>query len=277
MNQGKKSYSGAYSPAKTVTTAKDPFKKGKYAGVQLNTTADAVRYYVKAYNATKKETAKYQNKETDEILTYYKLLGVKTLGADNVYINGSRNKFMDSYLDSMISDTKVGTGLPPCTAVDKSEDTDLNGKFLVTSRLRDTDVETLSIKDNKNGTVTLTIKPKSVQMSSPGADPQGRFFTTAGPMYDAIDQVIKENGGKWTTGNAKKNVTMNYTGGTGTITINTSTGKITKAKYNMIVKAEIRNITLSGQKFKSIAMDCSMADTFPATGSNFADWGIALV
>ena len=45
----------------------------------------------------------------------------------------------------------------------------------------------------------------------------------------------------------------------------------------MIVKTEIRNITLSGQKFKSIAMDCSKVDTFPATGSNFADWGIALV
>ena len=45
----------------------------------------------------------------------------------------------------------------------------------------------------------------------------------------------------------------------------------------MIVKTEIRNITLSGQKFKSIAMNCSMVDTFPATGSNFADWGIALV
>lgn len=277
VNQGKKSYSGAYSAAKTVTTAKDPFKKGKYAGMQLNTTADAVRYYVKAYNATKKETAKYQNKETDEILTYYKLLGVKTLSADNVYINGGRNKFMDSYLDSMISDTKVGTGLPPSTSVNKSADTDLNGKSLITSRLRDTDVASLSIKDNKNGTVTLTIKPKAVQMSSPGADPQGRFFTTAGPMYDAIDKAIKENGGKWTTGNAKKNVTMNYTGGTGTITINTSTGKITKAKYNMIVKAEIRNITLSGQKFKSIAMDCSKVDTFPATGSNFADWGMALV
>ena len=96
-------------------------------------------------------------------------------------------------------------------------------------------------------------------------------------MYDTFDQMLKQNGGKWTTGNAKKNVTMNYTGGTGTITINTSTGKITKAKYKMIVKAEIRNITLSGQKFKSIAMDCSMVDTFPATGSNFADWGIALV
>lgn len=54
VNQGKKSYSGAYSAAKTVTTAKDPFKKGKYAGVQLNTTADAVRYYVKAYNAPRK-------------------------------------------------------------------------------------------------------------------------------------------------------------------------------------------------------------------------------
>ncbi len=277
VNQGKKSYSGAYSAAKTVTTAKDPFKKGKYAGVQLNTTADAVRYYVKAYNATKKETAKYKDLETEEISTYYKMLGCKEMFVTNTRINGSKNSFFDSYFESLLTDMTLPTGLPPSTSVNKSADTDLNGKSLITSRLRDTDVASLSIKDNKNGTVTLTIKPKAVQMSSPGADPQGRFFTTAGPMYDAIDQVIKENGGKWTTGNAKKNVTMNYTGGTGTITINTSTGKITKAKYKMIVKAEIRNITLSGQKFKSIAMDCSMVDTFPATGSNFADWGIALV
>ena len=277
VNQGKKSYSGAYSAAKTVTTAKDPFKKGKYAGVQLNTTADAVRYYVKAYNATKKETAKYKDLETEEISTYYKMLGCKEMFVTNTRINGSKNSFFDSYFESLLTDMTLPTGLPPSTSVNKSADTDLNGKSLITSRLRDTDVASLSIKDNKNGTVTLTIKPKAVQMSSPGADPQGRFFTTAGPMYDAIAQVIKENGGKWTTGNAKKNVTMNYTGGTGTITINTSTGKITKAKYKMIVKAEIRNITLSGQKFKSIAMDCSMVDTFPATGSNFADWGIALV
>ena len=301
VNQGKKSYSGAYSAAKTVTTAKDPFKKGKYnyagvfrcddtnrrmrihagfsvyAGVQLNTTADAVRYYVKAYNATKKETAKYKDLETEEIYICYKMLGCQEMFVTNTRINGSKNSFLDSYFESLLTDLTMPIGLPPSTSVNKSADTDLNGKSLITSRLRDTDVASLSIKDNKNGTVTLTIKPKAVQMSSPGADPQGRFFTTAGPMYDAIDKAIKENGGKWTTGNAKKNVTMNYTGGTGTITINTSTGKISKAKYNMIVKAEIRNITLSGQKFKSIAMDCSMADTFPATGSNFADWGIALV
>lgn len=277
VNQGKKSYSGAYSPAKTVTAAKDPFKKGKYAGVQLNTTADAVRYYVKAYNATKKETAKYKDLETEEISTYYKMLGCQEMFVTNTRINGSKNSFFDSYFESLLTDLTLPTGLPPSTSVNKSADTDLNGKSLITSRLRDTDVASLSIKDNKNGTVTLTIKPKAVQMSSPGADPQGRFFTTAGPVYDAVDQVLKENGGKWTTGNAKKNVTMNYTGGTGTITINTSTGKITKAKYKMIVKTEIRNITLSGQKFKSIAMNCSMVDTFPATGSNFADWGIALV
>lgn len=42
VNRGNKSYSGAYSAAKTVTAANDPFSK--YAGVQLNTTADAVRY-----------------------------------------------------------------------------------------------------------------------------------------------------------------------------------------------------------------------------------------
>ena len=68
-----------------------------------------------------------------------------------------------------------------------------------------------------------------------------------------------------------------FPNGTGSITINTSTGKITKAKYKMVVKTEIRNVTLSGQKFKSIAMDYSTVDSFPATGSNFADWGIALV
>ena len=56
-----------------------PFKKGKYAGVQLNTTADAVRYYVKAYNATKKETAKYKDLETEEISTYYKIVQSTTV------------------------------------------------------------------------------------------------------------------------------------------------------------------------------------------------------
>lgn len=277
VNQGKKSYSGAYSTAKTVTAAKDPFKKGKYAGVQLNTTADAVRYYVKAYNATKKETAKYKDLETEETAIYYKMMGCEELFVTNTRINGSKNSFFDSYFESLLTDMTSPTGLPPSTFVNKSADRDLNGKSLVTSRLKDTDVASLSIKDNNNGTITLTIKPKAVQMSSPGADAQGRFFTTAGPMYDTIDQVIKENGGKWTTGNAKKNVTMHYTGGTGSITINTSTGKITKAKYKMVVKTEIRNVTLSGQKFKSIAMDYSTVDSFPATGSNFADWGIALV
>lgn len=269
VNQGKKSYSGAYSAAKTVTTAKDPFKKGKYAGVQLNTTADAVRYYVKAYNATKKETAKYKDLETEEISTYYKMLGCKEMFVTNTRINGSKNSFFDSYFESLLTDMTLATGLPPSTSVNKSADTDLNGKSLITSRLRDTDVASLSIKDNKNGTVTLTIKPKAVQMSSPGADPQGRFFTTAGPMYDAIDQVIKENGGKWTTGNAKKNVTMNYTGGTGTITINTSSGKITKATYNMKVNVDVQHVTISGMKNQRVQLRVIVKDTFPMSQELF--------
>lgn len=269
VNQGKKSYSGAYSAAKTVTTAKDPFKKGKYAGVQLNTTADAVRYYVKAYNATKKETAKYKDLETEEISTYYKMLGCKEMFVTNTRINGSKNSFFDSYFESLLTDMTLPTGLPPSTSVNKSADTDLNGKSLITSRLRDTDVASLSIKDNKNGTVTLTIKPKAVQMSSPGADPQGRFFTTAGPMYDAIDQVIKENGGKWTTGNAKKNVTMNYTGGTGTITINTSSGKITKATYNMKVNVDVQHVTISGMKNQRVQLRVIVKDTFPMSQELF--------
>lgn len=98
VNQGKKSYSGAYSPAKTVTAAKDPFKKGKYAGVQLNTTADAVRYYVKAYNATKKETAKYKDLETDEIYICYKMLGCQEMFVTNTRINGSKNSFLTAIL-----------------------------------------------------------------------------------------------------------------------------------------------------------------------------------
>ena len=269
VNQGKKSYSGAYSAAKTVTTAKDPFKKGKYAGVQLNTTADAVRYYVKAYNATKKETAKYKDLETEEISTYYKMLGCKEMFVTDTRINGSKNSFFDSYFESLLTDMTLPTGLPPSTSVNKSADTDLNGKSLITSRLRDTDVASLSIKDNKNGTVTLTIKPKAVQMSSPGADPQGRFFTTAGPMYDAIDQVIKENGGKWTTGNAKKNVTMNYTGGTGTITINTSSGKITKATYNMKVNVDVQHVTISGMKDQRVQLRVIVKDTFPMSQELF--------
>lgn len=176
VNQGKKSYSGAYSAAKKVTAAKDPFKKGKYAGVQLNTTADAVRYYVKAYNATKKETAKYKDLETEEISTYYKMLGCQEMFVTNTRINGSKNSFFDSYFESLLTDLTLPTGLPPSTSVNKSADTDLNGKSLITSRLRDTDVASLSIKDNKNGTVTLTIKPKAVQMTLPVQIPRGGFL-----------------------------------------------------------------------------------------------------
>lgn len=269
VNQGKKSYSGAYSAAKTVTTAKDSFKKGKYAGVQLNTTADAVRYYVKAYNATKKETAKYKDLETEEIYICYKMLGCQEMFVTNTRINGSKNSFFDSYFESLLTDLTMPTGLPPSTSVNKPADRDLNGKSLITSRLRDTDVASLSIKDNKNGTVTLTIKPKAVQMSSPGADPQGRFFTTAGPVYDAIDKAIKENGGKWTTGNAKKNVTMNYTGGTGTITINTSSGKITKATYNMKVNVDVQHVTISGMKDQRVQLRVIVKDTFPMSQELF--------
>lgn len=269
VNQGKKSYSGAYSAAKKVTTAKDPFKKGKYAGVQLNTTADAVRYYVKAYNVTKKETAKYKDLETEEIYICYKMLGCQEMFVTNTRINGSKNSFFDSYFESLLTDLTMPTGLPPSTSVNKPADRDLNGKSLITSRLRDTDVASLSIKDNKNGTVTLTIKPKAVQMSSPGADAQGRFFSTLGPMYDTFDQMLKQNGGKWTTGNAKKNLHMNYTGGTGTITINTSSGKITKATYNMKVNVDVQHVTISGMKDQRVQLRVIVKDTFPMSQELF--------
>lgn len=271
---GKKKKYSSWSSAKSVTTK---VAKVNFKSVSAERLGFTVKWSkapsVSGYRVQYSTSSKFDKKVTKAL----KVTNGNATSATITGLKGSKNSFFDSYFESLLTDMTLPTGLPPSTSVNKSADTDLNGKSLITSRLRDTDVASLSIKDNNNGTITLTIKPKAVQMSSPGADAQGRFFTTAGPMYDAIDQVIKENGGKWTTGNAKKNVTMNYTGGTGTITINTSTGKISKAKYKMIVKAEIRNITLSGQKFKSIAMDCSMADTFPATGSNFADWGIALV
>lgn len=276
VNKGGKAYSGAYCAAKTVTTAKDPFHKGSYAGVQLNSTADAVRYYVKAYNATKKETANYADKDKN-VYTFYKMLGLKEINVTNVRLEGKRNTMIENLVQNELAGTEDSCGLPPCTSVSKSEDTDLNGRSLVTSRLRDADVESLQIKDNHNGTITLTIKPKAVQMSSPGADAQGRFFSTMGPLYDAIDSSLQQTGAKWSSGNAKKNVRMNYSGGTGTITINTSTGKITKARYKMVVKTEVRNVQVNNVKINSLAMTISTTDTFPISADNLEAFGVARV
>lgn len=112
-------------------------------------------------------------------MTAYKMMGCQELFITNTRIDGSKNSFFDSYFDSLLSGVTVGTGLPSRTSVYKADDRDLNGKSLVTSRLRDTDVASLSIKDNNNGTITLTINTSTgkdhqsqVQNSCENRDPQ---------------------------------------------------------------------------------------------------------
>lgn len=62
---------------------------------------------------------------------------------------------------------------------------------------------------------------------------------------------------------------MNYTGGTGTITINTSSCKITKATYTMRVNVDVQHVTVSSMKDQRVQLRITTKDTFPMSKELF--------
>lgn len=260
----KKNAYGAWSKSKAVTTKADTFKKGKYAGVQLNSTKDAVALYVRAYNATKAETAKYGFSESNTSEVWYAMLGEEKLGMSNIKINGVRNAMIEDMVPDMLDDMYAPSpaALPPSTNHNPLYDMDENGKSLKTSRLLESDVETVTAKDNGNGTLTLVIKPRSCQMSHPGLDAQGRFFTTLGAVDAAFDSM---DGFTWAKGTTKDNVKVLYSGGTGTITIHAQTGKIISAVYDMRAHIDVKHINYAYFRDTDVSMDVQYLLSFPAS------------
>ena len=99
-----------------------------------------------------------------------------------------------------------------------TDEWDGKGESLQTSRLVADDLVTANVKDNGDGTITLQMQPKYVNMSAPGKDAQGHMFQSLGAIDSTVDSIKPLT---WSEGTTADNCKVNYYGGTATVTINT--------------------------------------------------------
>ena len=250
----------------------DELKAGTYGGVDFKTNDDVAKYYVEAYNYTKTLTATYLDKDGKDC-TYYKLLGDEDLKVDNIHVDGQKNSTINSLVPGIVNGLfKAGVyGLVPCNNRDPKLDNnsegvkegkEKNAHDYRTSTLTGDDILASNVKDNKDGTITLTIQPKAAEMSMRGDDSQGRFFEVLGDIGGAVSQITLLT---WAEGDAKDNVKVNYKGGTGTIKINTSTKEIVEADYQMNVKVAVSHANVTVIRNKNATLDITYKNHYPAS------------
>ncbi|WP_308567597.1 hypothetical protein [uncultured Eubacterium sp.] len=248
------------------TPAIDEFKAGTYGGINFGSVEDVVNFYKEAYDYSKTLMVDY--KEADgSIKSYYKLLGEESLKVGNILIDGTSNSVINNLVPGIVDSLyQPGlNGLVPSTNRDPKLDTDAwdgNGESLVTSRLVADDILAANVTDNGDGTITLKLQPKAVNMSMPGADAQGHMFQTLG----AIDAVVDSIGPlSWSTGTTSENCKVNYKNGVATVTINTASKEIVSADYTMLAYVTVSHANIAVIKDKSASLDITMKWTFPAS------------
>lgn len=245
-----------------VSTLEASFKPGNYGGKQFDTIDDVVKYYVECYNYTKTLTASY--KENGEAKTYYKLLGDENLEVSNLLISGKANAMINKLVGPIVGSLFQGSvkGLSPSDNRDPQYDTRDDGKLdLKTSALTVEDVLDANVADNKDGTITITIQPKSAILSMPGQDSQGRFFNVLGDISSTVEKIDILS---FSSGTIDENFVVNYKGGTGKVKIDTKTGEITEADFTMLVHIDVQHANVSMIKDKSASLDITYTNHFPA-------------
>ena len=122
-----------------------------------------------------------------------------------------------------------------------------------------------NVKDNGDGTITIQIQPKAVNMSAKGADAQGRFFNTLGDIGPTVESLTVLS---WASGTTEENCKVEYANGVGTITIDTASGEIVKADYHMLANVKVQHATVAVIKDKSAELTITYDLKFPAS----AEW-----
>lgn len=249
-----------------VSVLETPFTAGTYGGVAFNSIEDVVNFYVEAYNYSKTLMAQYKD-DQGATQTWYKLLGEEKLSVDTIKIDGSENAMINNMVPGIVDGVYSPglNGLVPSTNRNPDLDTDEwdgNGESLVTSRLVPDDLLAANVTDNGDGTITLKMQPKAVNMSMPGKDAQGHMFQSLGAIDATVDSISALS---WSSGTTSENCKVNYKNGVATVTINTSSKEITSAEYTMLAFVSVTHANIAVIKDKSASLDITMKWTFPAS------------
>ncbi len=244
----------------------EEFKAGTYGGVEFKDVAAVADYYKQAYDYTKTLTAQYKD-DKGQTQTYYKMLCEEDLDVHDIAIDGSVNKTINNMVPGIVKPIyKPGlNGLVPSTNRDPKLDTDEwdgKGESLQTSRLVADDLVTANVKDNGDGTITLQMQPKYVNMSAPGKDAQGHMFQSLGAIDSTVDSITVLS---WSEGTTADNCKVHYYGGTATVTIDTKTKEITKADYVMEAHVVVSHACIAVIRDKNATVDCTMKWSAPAS------------
>ncbi|MGN0522550.1 MAG: hypothetical protein ACI4IQ_07945 [Eubacterium sp.] len=244
----------------------DTLTPDTYGGIEFKTIDDVANYYVEAYNYSKTLTAQYKDADGNT-QTFYKLLGEEDLKVENIIIDGSSNAMINNLVPTIVGGIyNPGlNGLVPSTNRNPDLDTDEwdgNGESLTTSRLVPEDLLAANVKDNGDGTITIQLQPKAVNMSMPGKDAQGHVFQSLGAIDATVDSIEQLS---WSEGTTADNCKVNYKGGVATVTINTKTKEITSAEYVMNAYVSVTHANILVIKNKSASLDVVMKWTYPAS------------
>ncbi|MCC8072708.1 MAG: hypothetical protein LIO62_01075 [Clostridiales bacterium] len=247
----------------------DAFVAGTYGGIQFDTVEDVVDYYVECYNYTKTLTAEYD--EDGETKTYYKLLGDESLTVENLLVEGKSNSTIDALIPGILDSLFSGSvkGLPPATNRDPLYDKTDDGTIdFTTSLLTYDDVLEANVAENEDGTINITIQPKGTILAMPGEDSQGHFFNVLGDISSTVESISVLS---FSEGTIDENFVVNYTGGSGTVTIDPATGEITAADYTMYVHIDVQHANVLVITDKSASLDIVYTNHFPADDDYLMD------
>lgn len=244
----------------------DEFAAGTYGGVEFKSIEDVTNFYVEAYNYSKTLMADYKDKDGNT-QSWYKLLGEEALTVDGIKIDGKENAMINNLVPGIVGGLYSPglNGLVPSTNRDPKLDTDEwdgNGESLTTSRLVADDLVAANVKDNGDGTITIQLQPKAVNMSVPGKDAQGHVFQSLGAIDKTVDSISALS---WSSGTTAENCKVNYNGGFATVTINTSSKEIVKAEYKMIAEVAVTHANIAVIKDKSASLNVTMTWSYPAS------------
>ncbi len=244
----------------------DEFVPDTYGGIEFKTVDDVVNFYVQAYDYSKTLTCQYKDADGNT-QTFYKLLGEEDLKVGNIKIDGSSNSMIDNLVPTIVGSLyNPGlNGLVPSTNRNPDLDTDEwdgNGESLTTSRLVPEDILAANVADNGDGTITINLQPKAVNMSMPGKDAQGHVFQSLGAIDATVDNISQLS---WSEGTTADNCKVDYRGGVATVTIDTKTKEITKAEYLMKAYVSVTHANILVIKDKSASLEVTMKWSYPAS------------